>query len=81
MSLAHLVNHQIRLAARPVGMPTAANWSHTTEAVAEPADGGERIITFGTRRNTYIINPEGKLVDLTTGEDPSFFTRLADFLQ
>ena len=27
-----------------------------------------------------IINPEGKLVDLTTGEDPSFFTRLADFI-
>lgn len=35
-----LVNHQIRLAARPVGMPTAANWSYTTEAVAEPAEGG-----------------------------------------
>ena len=28
-----------------------------------------------------IINPEGKLVDLTTGEDPSFFTRLASFLK
>ncbi len=28
-----------------------------------------------------IINPEGKLVDLTTGEDPSFFTRLADFVE
>ena len=28
-----------------------------------------------------IINPEGKLVDLTTGEDPSFFTRLADFMK
>ncbi|MDE6512526.1 MAG: TlpA family protein disulfide reductase [Muribaculaceae bacterium] len=27
-----------------------------------------------------IINPEGKLVDLTTGEDPSFFTRLASFI-
>ncbi|MDE7345566.1 MAG: TlpA family protein disulfide reductase [Muribaculaceae bacterium] len=27
-----------------------------------------------------IINPEGRLVDLTTGEDPSFFTRLAGFL-
>ncbi len=27
-----------------------------------------------------IINPEGKLVDLTTGEDPTFFTRLADFV-
>ncbi len=28
-----------------------------------------------------IINPEGKLVDLTTGEDPSFFTRLANFMK
>ena len=28
-----------------------------------------------------IINPEGRLVDLTTGEDPSFFTRLANFLK
>lgn len=28
-----------------------------------------------------IINPEGKLVDLTTGEDPEFFTRLASFVE
>ncbi len=28
-----------------------------------------------------IINPDGKLVDLTTGEDPSFFTRLAEFVK
>ncbi len=28
-----------------------------------------------------IINPEGKLVDLTTGEDPTFFNRLADFIK
>lgn len=27
-----------------------------------------------------IINPEGKLVDLTTGEDPTFFDRLANFV-
>ena len=40
MSLANLVNHQIRLAARPVGMPKTSDWSHTTEAAAEPADGG-----------------------------------------
>ena len=39
-TLSTLVNHQIRLASRPVGLPTAANWSHTTEAVAEPAEGG-----------------------------------------
>lgn len=28
-----------------------------------------------------IINPEGKLVDLTTGEDPTFFNRLASFMK
>lgn len=28
-----------------------------------------------------IINPEGKLVDLTTGEDPTFYTRLAGFVK
>lgn len=28
-----------------------------------------------------IINPEGKLVDLTTGEDPTFFDRLAAFVK
>lgn len=28
-----------------------------------------------------IINPEGKLVDLTTGEDPSFYDRLAAFVK
>ncbi len=39
-TLTSLVNHQIRLASRPVGLPTPANWSHTTEAVAEPAEGG-----------------------------------------
>lgn len=46
MSLAHLVNHQVRLAARPVGMPTAANWSHTSEPVAEPAEGGVTLKTL-----------------------------------
>lgn len=28
-----------------------------------------------------IINPEGKIVDITTGEDPSFFDRLASFVE
>lgn len=27
-----------------------------------------------------IVNPEGRLIDLTIGEDPSFFTRLAGFI-
>ena len=35
-----LTNHQIRLAARPSGLPTRDGWSFTTEPVAEPAEGG-----------------------------------------
>ncbi len=38
--LATLTNHQVRLATRPVGLPTRANWGFTSEPVAEPADGG-----------------------------------------
>lgn len=34
-----LVNHQVRLASRPVGMAKAENWQLTSEPVAEPADG------------------------------------------
>ncbi|MFZ0040178.1 MAG: NADP-dependent oxidoreductase [Solirubrobacteraceae bacterium] len=33
------VNHQVRLAARPVGLPKASDWDHTEEPVAEPGDG------------------------------------------
>jgi NADPH-dependent curcumin reductase len=33
------VNHQVRLAARPVGLPTDSDWDHTEEPVAEPGDG------------------------------------------
>ena len=38
-ALASLVNSQIRLAARPAGLPVASDWQLTTETVAEPADG------------------------------------------
>jgi NADPH-dependent curcumin reductase CurA len=34
-----LTNHQIRLAARPVGMPKPSDWTLTEEAVPEPAEG------------------------------------------
>jgi NADPH-dependent curcumin reductase CurA len=34
-----LVNHQFRLAARPVGLPQASDWSYTEEPVPEPGDG------------------------------------------
>ncbi len=45
-AITSLVNHQIRLASRPTGMPTRANWSTTTEAVTEPAEGGVLLKTL-----------------------------------
>ncbi len=33
------INHQLRLASRPVGMATAANWQFTDEPVAQPGEG------------------------------------------
>ena len=45
-ALAALTNHQIRLAARPSGLPTRADWQFTTEPVAEPADGDVLIKTL-----------------------------------
>ena len=41
-----LTNHQIRLASRPVGLPTRANWKFTTEPVAEPGPGGVLVKTL-----------------------------------
>jgi len=46
MSFDNLINHQIRLASRPVGMPNVSNWSHTTEAVTGPAEGGVLVKTL-----------------------------------
>jgi NADPH-dependent curcumin reductase CurA len=34
-----LINHQFRLAARPVGMPRPSDWSYSEEPVPEPAEG------------------------------------------
>ncbi len=45
-AITSLVNHQIRLASRPVGTPTRANWEFTTEPVAEPAQGGVLVKTL-----------------------------------
>ncbi|MBL8360139.1 MAG: NADP-dependent oxidoreductase [Rubrivivax sp.] len=39
-NLTTLVNHQVRLAARPVGLPKASDWQFTEEAVTGPDDGG-----------------------------------------
>jgi NADPH-dependent curcumin reductase len=38
-TLNQLVNHQVRLASRPVGMAQPENWQFTEEVVTEPADG------------------------------------------
>ena len=35
----NFVNHQFRLAARPVGMPRRSDWAFTEEPVGEPGDG------------------------------------------
>ena len=43
---ATLTNHQVRLAARPVGLPTRADWNFTTEPAAEPEAGGILVKTL-----------------------------------
>ena len=45
-AITELVNHQVRLASRPAGLPTRANWDFTTEAVAEPGPGGVLVKTL-----------------------------------
>ena len=45
-TLAALTNHQIRLKARPNGLPTRDGWDFTTEPVVEPADGGVLVKTL-----------------------------------
>ena len=45
-TLTELKNHQVRLASRPVGLPTRANWSFTEEPVTEPGPGGVLVKTL-----------------------------------
>jgi NADPH-dependent curcumin reductase len=45
-NLTTLQNKQVRLAARPVGLPTRANWSFTTESVQAPGEGGILVKTL-----------------------------------
>ncbi|MDO9113733.1 MAG: NADP-dependent oxidoreductase [Polaromonas sp.] len=45
-AITSLSNHQVRLASRPVGLPTRANWSFTSEPVAEPGPGGVLVKTL-----------------------------------
>jgi len=40
LSLSTLVNHQVRLAARPVGLPKDSDWQFTESPVTAPAEGG-----------------------------------------
>jgi NADPH-dependent curcumin reductase CurA len=40
------VNHQIRLAARPLGLPKESDWSHTSEALAKPDEGAVLVKTL-----------------------------------
>ena len=35
-------NHQVRLAARPVGNPKRSDWNFTEETVGDPGPGGSR---------------------------------------
>ncbi len=45
----NLINHQFRLAARPVGMPKRSDWAYTEEPVPEPGRGraaGQDALTF-----------------------------------
>ena len=46
MTLAAQTNHQIRLARRPVGLPTRADWSFTAEPVAQPEAEGVLVKTL-----------------------------------
>jgi NADPH-dependent curcumin reductase CurA len=39
-TISSLTNHQVRLASRPTGLPTRANWAFTEEAVQQPGPGG-----------------------------------------
>ncbi len=45
-TLSTLVNHQVRLAERPTGLPTRANWNFASEPVAPPNDGGVLVKTL-----------------------------------
>ena len=45
-TVSSLINTQVRLAARPKGLPTRADWAFTTEAVSEPQAGGILVKTL-----------------------------------
>ncbi len=45
-TITSLTNHQVRLASRPVGLPTRDNWNFTSEPVAVPGPGGVLVKTL-----------------------------------
>ena len=45
-TITELKNNQVRLASRPVGLPTRANWTFAEEAVAAPGPGGVLVKTL-----------------------------------
>ena len=45
-----LTNHQVRLAARPSGLPRATDWSLTTEELPDPAEGQFVVAVSGPSR-------------------------------
>ncbi len=47
-TLAALTNHQVRLAARPVGLAKASDWQHTSEPVADAAELAEGSVLVKT---------------------------------
>ena len=46
MDVSSLSNHQVRLAARPTGLPTRDGWSFTQAPVVEPDEGGVLVRTL-----------------------------------
>ena len=49
-----ILNHQVRLSARPQGLPTAANWQFTEEPVAQPDEGGVLVGASGAGKSTLL---------------------------
>ena len=50
-----VVNHQYRLAARPVGMCERSNWNYTEEAVRQPGD-NEVLVGKAIRERRHEVN-------------------------
>ena len=46
IDLSTTLNHQVRLAARPVGLPSDTDWQHTSEPVSAPDAGGVVVKTL-----------------------------------